>query len=125
MNDNTMTIKGTLPVGVEYHGERHRDFELRLSTVGDEIDASEMGIPDSGYYVGLTALCLVSLGTIPPKEITYDLLRSMASTDYSLLVQARDTLKKKMLPGKSDSGNTVLPASGSASTDTMTPTSGS
>ncbi|EIR0330950.1 phage tail assembly protein, partial [Salmonella enterica subsp. enterica serovar Give] len=46
--DKALTIKGTLAVGVEYNGEFHRDFELRLSTVGDEIDASEMGIPDSG-----------------------------------------------------------------------------
>ncbi|EKN9090594.1 phage tail assembly protein, partial [Salmonella enterica] len=100
--DKALTIKGTLAVGVEYNGEFHRDFELRLSTVGDEIDASEMGIPDSGYYVGLMALCLESLGTIPREAITYDLLRTMTSPDYSLLVQARDTLKKKMQPGKSD-----------------------
>ncbi|EKN6935111.1 phage tail assembly protein [Salmonella enterica] len=123
--DKALTIKGTLAVGVEYNGEFHRDFELRLSTVGDEIDASEMGIPDSGYYVGLMALCLESLGTIPKEAITYDLLRTMTSPDYSLLVQARDTLKKKMQPGKDDSGNTDLPASGSASTDTATQTSGS
>ncbi|EAM4785902.1 phage tail assembly protein [Salmonella enterica] len=123
--DKALTIKGTLAVGVEYNGEFHRDFELRLSTVGDEIDVSEMGIPDSGYYVGLMALCLESLGTIPREAITYDLLRTMTSPDYSLLVQARDTLKKKMQPGKSDSGNTDLPASGSASTDTATQTSDS
>lgn len=120
----TRTISGTLDIGLEYDGVLHRDFVLRLATVGDEIDMADSGVPDAGFSVGMMAVCLESLGTIPPESITYDLLRGMASEDYTQLTQARDALKKKLKPASGNTATSGTPASGSGDTGTPTKTSG-
>lgn len=120
----SMTVSGTLSVGVTFNGEQHRDFVLRLPTVGDEIDIADSDVPDSGFSVALTAVCLEKLGTLPKESLTYDLLRGLLSEDYAQLTRAREELKKKLKPESGDGGISGMPPSDSGVTATRTPTSG-
>jgi hypothetical protein len=124
MNGNK-TISGTLDIGVEFDGRLHRDFTLRLPTVGDEIDVSEDdSIPESGFRVALFARCLTALGSIPKEQITYSLLHDeLDSGDFGILIRAADDLKKKRKAMSADSTTSAAPASGSGSTDTVKPAS--
>lgn len=113
------THSATLPIGIFYQGQLHRDFTVRLSTVGDEIAAVEDGIPDSGTLVGVMARCLITLGSIPAEEITYQLLcDALVSEDYKALRDAQQEAKKKLSGLKSDSVITDTPSSDLVSTAT-------
>ncbi|HIE3961855.1 hypothetical protein ACUNFS_03035 [Serratia sp. IR-2025] len=113
------THSATLPIGVFYQGQLHRDFTIRMSTVGDEIAVVEDGIPESGTLVGVMARCLTTLGSIPAEEITYQLLcDALVSEDYQALRTAQQEAKKKLSELKSASVITDTPSSGSASTAT-------
>ncbi|WP_164119783.1 hypothetical protein [Serratia marcescens] len=114
------THSATLPIGVFYQGQLHRDFTIRMSTVGDEIAVVEDGIPDSGTLVGVMARCLTTLGSIPAEEITYQLLcDALVSEDYQALRTAQQEAKKKLSELKSASVITDTPSSDLASTDTV------
>ena len=70
-------MKGTLPIGIEYNGKIHRDFEVRARKVRDSIDAStdpEMAGDDSLLGLGILARQIVAIGTIPPEMITWKML---------------------------------------------------
>lgn len=111
MNGNK-TISGKLSIGVEFNGKLHRDFVLRLPTVGDEIDVAEdMSVPDAGYKVGLVATCLDKLGDIPAELITYELLRNLDSDDYRQLLGKQEELKKKRSDSKNDTATSGTPSS--------------
>jgi hypothetical protein len=113
------THSGTLPIGIFYQDKLHRDFTVRMSTVGDEIAVVEDGIPDSGTLVGVLARCLTALGNIPEEEITYQLLcDALVSEDYQALRAAQQEAKKKLSELKNASAITDTPSSGSASTAT-------
>lgn len=113
------THSATLPIGVFYQGQLHRDFTIRMSTVGDEIAVVEDGIPESGTLVGVMARCLTTLGSIPAEEITYQLLcDALVSEDYQALRTAQQEAKKKLSGLKSDSVITDTPSSDLASTAT-------
>ncbi|QLJ61479.1 hypothetical protein HP475_16820 [Serratia marcescens] len=113
------THSATLPIGVFYQGQLHRDFTIRMSTVGDEIAVVEDGIPESGTLVGVMARCLTTLGSIPAEEITYQLLcDALVSEDYQALRTAQQEAKKKLSELKSASVITDTPSSGSANTAT-------
>ena len=92
----TRTIEGQLDDGILFEGNLQQAFTVRLPTVGDEIDVAEdEDIPDAGYRVALLARCLTSLGTVPAESITYELLRTLSSDDYRLILKAQEALKKK------------------------------
>ncbi|MBQ0955082.1 hypothetical protein [Serratia symbiotica] len=111
------THSATLPIGVFYQGQLHRDFTIRMSTVGDEIAVVEDGIPDSGTLVGVLARCLTTLGSIPEEEITYQLLcDALVSEDYQALRIAQQEAKKKLSELRNASVITDTPLSGLAST---------
>ncbi|CAJ0999829.1 MULTISPECIES: hypothetical protein [Serratia] len=113
------THSATLPIGVFYQGQLHRDFTIRMSTVGDEIAVVEDGIPESGTLVGVMARCLTTLGSIPAEEITYQLLcDALVSEDYQALRTAQQEAKKKLSELKSASVITDTPSSALASTAT-------
>ncbi|MEN4195437.1 hypothetical protein [Serratia marcescens] len=113
------THSATLPIGIFYQGQLHRDFTVRMSTVGDEIAVVEDGIPDSGTLVGVMARCLTTLGSIPAEEITYQLLcDALVSEDYQALRTAQQEAKKKLSGLKSDSVITDTPSSDLVSTAT-------
>lgn len=117
MNGNK-TISGTLDIGIEFSGQLHRDFTLRLPTVGDEIDVSEDdSIPDSGFRVAVIARSLTALGTLPAEQITYKLLHDeLSSSDFAILVKAADDLKKKRKEMSASVITSAVSVSGSDST---------
>lgn len=92
-----LTVTGTLAQGVEVAGVLHRDFELRLPTLGDNIDAVDEVGGHNGVAVSAALLArqLVRLGTLDRKEISYDLLCTMHPADYNQLDAAGGELEKK------------------------------
>lgn len=113
------THSATLPIGVFYQGQLHRDFTVRVSTVGDEIAVVEDGIPDSGTAVGVLARCITTLGSIPAEDVTYQLLcDTLVAEGYKALRDAQQEAKKKLSGLKRDSVITDTPSSDLASTAT-------
>lgn len=113
------THSGVLPIGIFYQDKLHRDFTIRMSTVGDEIAVVEDGIPDSGTLVGVLARCLTTLGSIPEDDITYQLLcDALVSEDYKVLRDAQQEAKKKLSELRNASVITDTPSSDLASTAT-------
>lgn len=113
------THSGVLPIGIFYQDKLHRDFTIRMSTVGDEIAVVEDGIPDSGTLVGVLARCITNLGSIPEDEITYQLLcDALVSEDYKALRDAQQEAKKKLSELRNASVITDTPSSDLASTAT-------
>ncbi|MBU9377365.1 hypothetical protein KTE28_23835 [Burkholderia multivorans] len=99
-----MTEKSSLEYGVEYppgSGELHYDFEIRLGTIGQNIEVYEQpeiiggGVSNMRVNVAMLARCLVSLGTIPREAITDELLATAVDSDYDVMMKAQDDLKKK------------------------------
>lgn len=113
------THSDILPIGIFYQDKLHRDFTIRMSTVGDEIAVVEDGIPDSGTLVGVLARCITTLGSIPEEEITYQLLcDALVSEDYKALRDAQQEAKKKLSELRNASVITDTPSSDLASTAT-------
>lgn len=121
------THTGTLTYGVLYNDEIHRDFEIRLQTVGDEIEVGdEIGsdIVDVNFTVHLLARTLVRLGTVPQESITPQLLRdALVYEDYNALLRAAALAKKKLMPAKPVDETTRSAASSLANTDSNSLTS--
>ena len=92
-----LTITGTLEQGALVDGVRHRDFELRLPTVGDNVDAIDEVGSHNGVAVGAAMLArqLVRLGTLDRTQISYDLLCTLHPGDYNELDAAGAELEKK------------------------------
>ncbi len=90
--------------GIEHGGTLHRDFTLRVPTIGDNIDAvtDAAGGNDLAVNVALLARCLVMLGEIPREVITFEWLRSnLVDDDYDVLWAALAEVKKKRRAQKS------------------------
>jgi hypothetical protein len=126
MSNPMFTETGTLTFGVMYNGVIHRDFEIRLQTVGDEIDVGdEIGsdVVDVNFTVHLLALTLLRLGSIPKEDITPDLLRgALVYEDYNTLLRAAFNAKKKLMPEKVESETSGSAAPSSENTDTASQT---
>lgn len=125
-----MTEKGELQYGVEYpagSGQMHYEFEIRLPTVSDNIDAIETSGGGSNLRLNtmMLAASLVKLGSVPREAITYELLGTMVDDDYDEMTDARDRLKKKRMRPKSNSADSDSPSSSSAGTASPSPGSGS
>lgn len=113
-----ITQTGVLPVGVEVDGVLHREFTLRPAVVGDNIDAlTEVGSSNSvALNAAVFARQLLQLGTLPPKAISYELVRSMHVADFDELDRKALELQKKLLLGAATSNGGS--ASGPSSHDT-------
>ncbi|HQR97574.1 MULTISPECIES: phage tail assembly protein [unclassified Polaromonas] len=94
-----MTEKGTLLTGAVVGGVAHKTFELRLPTVRDNIDAVDEVGGHNGVALGAAILArqLVSLGTLKPEQIDFDLVAGLHPGDYNLLDAAAKELEKKRL----------------------------
>lgn len=92
-----LTITGTLPEGALVDGVRHRDFELRLPTLSDNVDAIDEVGGHNGVAVSAALLSrqLVRLGTLDRKQINYDLLCTLHPSDYNHLDAVSGELEKK------------------------------
>lgn len=97
-----LTEKGTLPVGVEYEGKTHKDFEIREQLVSDMIDVFDnpehaSRADKNNYYLGACILSklIVSIGSIPKEAITVDLLLGMLQDDLNEVKRAEGRLDEK------------------------------
>lgn len=116
MSGKGLTITGKLRQGVEVAGVVHREFELRLPTLGDNIDAVDEVGGHNGVAVSAALLArqLVRLGTLDPKEITYDLLCTLHPADYNQLDKAGGDLEKKLQAALAAEPNTFESATASS-----------
>lgn len=99
MDHRALRQAGTLVTGVMVDGVHHRDFELRLPTVQDNIDAvDEVGAHNGvALNAAIFARQLVKLGSLKPEQITFDLVAGMHPADFNKLEAAASELEKKRL----------------------------
>lgn len=103
---NIMTIDGTLQIGIEHGGQRHKDFTLRVPTLEDVENAIEEAGPDAcnaRMARHKWALCLTRLGDIPAQEITAELLGELPAPEFGVIKAAEDELLKKLLASSVES----------------------
>jgi len=94
-----ITEKGTLIVGVEYDGKRHKEFTLRPQLVRDSIEAMEDDRARTNEsYLGLIVLSkqLVCVGDIPPDKISPAILMDMHATDMEVVNDALRRLQERL-----------------------------
>ncbi len=94
-----LTEKGTLPVGVEFEGKVHREYELRPQQVKDSVEAFEDArARKNDAYFGVCVLGrqMVRLGEIPKEEITPAFLMEMYDEDLKELQGARERVEEKL-----------------------------
>ena len=104
------TEKGTLPIGIEYDGKIHRDFELRPQTVADSVDAVEEDrARDNESYLGVVVLAkqMIKLGDIPREDITTNLLLGMYDVDIAAVNEALGRLRKRLLSFRDEPKNSA------------------
>jgi len=100
-----ITEKGKLPVGIEFNGTVHRDYELRPQQVKDSVAAYEdpRAVKNDVFFgVSVLALQIVNLGTIPKEEITSGLLMEMYEGDLKELHGARERVEEKLRSFRSE-----------------------
>ena len=104
-----ITEKGIFPIGVEFNGVIHRDFEIREQIVSDSINvfddpARRAKAEKNTLYANLcvTANLLISLGSIPKEDITPDLLMGMLQEDFNAisLAEVRLAAQRKSFCGE-------------------------
>lgn len=94
-----ITEKGTLPIGVEFGGKVHREFELRPQKVKDSVDVMEdaRALKNDGYFgVAVLARQIEKLGDIPKEEISPALLLEMWDDDLKVLHEAQGRASQKL-----------------------------
>ena len=97
-----MEIKGMLACGLEYEGQRHRSFTLRLPTMADVENAIEAAQAETKGMACAAridrhkwAACL-SVDGIPAEKMSARLLAGMAAREWGILKDAEDELVKKL-----------------------------
>ena len=98
-----MEIKGMFACGLEYEGQRHRSFTLRLPTMADVENAIEAAQAEAGANACAArtdrhkwAACL-SVDGIPPEKMDARLLAGLAAREWGILKDAEDELVKKLV----------------------------
>lgn len=102
---NILTIDGVLQFGLEHGGQRHKDFTLRVATLEDvEVAIEEAGPDASNARMARHkwALCLTRLGSIPPEDITADLLADLPAQEFGIFKAAEDALTKKLMASSAE-----------------------
>lgn len=96
---STVSVKGTLPIGVEVDDKRCREFEMRSGTLRDAIALSEvegyLDLPENRKrYAGIAQR--LSIEGVPPETITLDFLLNMIDRDFIEIDNAADEVEKKL-----------------------------
>lgn len=114
MTRAVVTVSGELPDGVEVDGQVHRAFTLRPPKVRDNAEAvDEVGATNAvALSAAILARQIVTLGTLKPEQITYDLVAEMHPEDFNVLEAKAQELEKKRKAAQSGRAPT---SSGSAS----------
>jgi len=97
-----VTVKGSLKYGYrDEAGVVHAAFEMRMPTLEDMEWALEQA-PEGASTAKLSryvwARTLVSLGTLPPGQITPELLGGLHYSEYNALESAEQELAGKLAP---------------------------
>lgn len=99
-----LTETGTLPLGVEFEGEIHREYELKEQLVSDTVAVYEdpkhgpRAMRSNAFFnIAVMAIRLVRLGTIPKDEITPDLIMGMSQKDFIELADADDRMETRRI----------------------------
>lgn len=122
-------MQGRLLMGIAFAGKVYYDFTVNLLTLGGECQAleliDELGLPadDDERSRGqkmLAELCFLSqqfkVDSVPQAQMTPQfLLDNLTPTDYVIVVDLLDTLRKKQIaagesqsnPSTANSGSTV------------------
>jgi len=99
-----MTERGILPIGVEFAGVMHREFEIREQLVLDAVEVFESVDREAikraeentyFYNVAVTSRRIVKLGEIPPEAITLDLVLNMHQKDFNEIALADKRLEER------------------------------
>ncbi|WP_103046602.1 hypothetical protein [Castellaniella caeni] len=122
----TTVERGELLYGLEYEGVVHYDVTMRLATIADNIAALEDVGAKSGISitVAMLARAIESIGTIPKRAITAELLiQGLADEEFDGLVELQARIKKKRMRSKHVSPDTGSSHSSLASTGSAKTTS--
>lgn len=95
---NKLTETGRLPIGVEYEGTVHRDFEIGPRLVKHMIAASGDVLFETNknaYEVCCLAAQIIRLGGIPKEAITGSLLGEMDVDDFDALTEAAEKVRQR------------------------------
>ncbi|MBI5234733.1 MAG: hypothetical protein HY886_00580 [Deltaproteobacteria bacterium] len=109
-----ITEKGKLPIGIEFAGKCHREYELRPQKLKDSIEAMEIErarTNDTYFAVCLLAKQIIRLGEIPVNAITPELLLELYDEDAGELSRAKERLAKKLAAfrGEDEAGKKTDP----------------
>ncbi len=92
-----------LTYGIEYNGVVHSKGELRLPTLMDleetlkKFSGEDEKITRLRVSRAVWAKTILRLGDIPKEELTEELLGTAIDTEYDILTEAENTLRKKRL----------------------------
>ncbi len=99
-----LTETGTLPLGVEYEGKIHRDYELKEQLVSDTVAVYEdpkygpKAMRSNAFFnIAVMAIRLIKLGTIPKEAITPELVMGMSQKDFNELADADDRMEARRI----------------------------
>ncbi|MRR15376.1 MAG: hypothetical protein EG826_02840 [Deltaproteobacteria bacterium] len=112
-----MTEARTLPVGVEYGGQIHRELEIGprkvkhlLAASGSELVAQNK----DAYEICVLAEQIIKLGAIPKEEITGALLLEMDADDFDVLTEAAQKVRQRTATFRGGAGDKQAGDSGPA-----------
>lgn len=94
-----ITEKITLVDGIEYEGAIQREIEIRPQKVRDSIDAyDDDRARENDAFLGLAVLAaqVVSLGAVPKKNITTELLMEMSEDDMAEINKGLARLRNRV-----------------------------
>lgn len=97
-NGQDVLVAGTFVYGIAHGGKRHYNFEMRIPTMGDNIDATEQFPQGSAVRLDLVmfAGCMARIGDIPEDEISFELLCQLQPSDVDIIYEQLAEAKKKL-----------------------------
>jgi hypothetical protein len=118
-HDQPELVTGTFVYGVAHGGKRHYDFEMRIPTMGDNIDATEQFPQGSAARLDLVmfAACMTKLGEIPEEDFTFELLCQLQPSDADVIYAQVAEAKKKLTRPSLDSESSERSSSFSDATE--------
>lgn len=96
-----MSVKATLPLGVEVGGKKYKTFSIRPGKLVDSIRAAE-SLGDTAATATVNTLRYATLAQrisfdgLPQEQVTIDLLMDMYDRDALAIEKASDEVEKKL-----------------------------
>lgn len=95
---SALTVKGSLPIGIEVDGKTYKDFSIRPATLRDSCSAVQAvgGDADQNTLRYATMAQRISFDGLAQELVTVDLLMEMIDRDAVTIEQASDEVEKKL-----------------------------